>query len=152
MPNPQNKSILEKIFLDTNIEKSQSAPPITQSTIYITPGTAENDWVTVAGTTTELATLISTGPATTNSIANSFVFSYPKSVLNGKEYAHTNNLNPKNNDNRPHEINSGKLGDNFHFNSGMLHSNKDKLKSRADTFPLRVSLCYKEWHKAALLL
>ena len=69
MPNPQNKSILEKIFLDTNIEKSQSAPPITQSTIYITPGTAENDWVTVAGTTTELATLISTGPATTSSIA-----------------------------------------------------------------------------------
>ncbi len=41
--------------MDTNIEKSQSAPPITQSTIYITPGTAENDWVTVAGTTTELA-------------------------------------------------------------------------------------------------
>ena len=61
-----------------NIEKSQSAPPITQSTTYITPGTAENDWVTVAGTTTELATLISTGPATTSSIANSFVFSYPK--------------------------------------------------------------------------
>lgn len=72
------KTKIEKIFLDTNIEKSQSAPPITQSTIYITPGTAENDWVTVTGTTTELATLISTGPATTSSIANSFVFSYPK--------------------------------------------------------------------------
>ena len=30
--------------------------------------------------------------------------------------------------------------------------NKGKLKSRADTFPLQVFLCYKGWHKAAPLL
>ena len=51
---PQNRSFFEKIFFDINIEKSQKAPPITQSTIYIAPETAENGWVTVAGTATEL--------------------------------------------------------------------------------------------------
>ena len=46
-----------------------------------------------------------------------FCFFIPKAVLNGKEYTHANNLNPKNNDSRAHEINSSQLGNHLHFDT-----------------------------------